>query len=102
MRILLACGWSLLLLCSTPGQEGPRAPTPKAGTRPDDQRHVVDVDGVTIELVRVGKGTFWMGSPPDEPGRTELGEGQRDVSIPYDFFLGKYEVTQEQWEAVMG
>jgi len=55
-------------------------------------------DGLGIEVVRIESGTFSMGS---ENG----GEEERPVhlvTIPYPFYLGAYEVTQDQWEAVMG
>ena len=42
-----------------------------------------------------------MGSPADEPGRYK-DETPHRVTISQDFWLGKYEVTQAQWEAVMG
>ena len=58
--------------------------------------------GVSLEMVRIGPGTFQMGSPPSEQGRN-LNEGPvHEVTIRQGFYLGKYEVTQAQWEAVMG
>jgi formylglycine-generating enzyme required for sulfatase activity len=43
-----------------------------------------------------------MGSPDTERGR-EINEGPvHQVTIGYDFYLGETEVTQAQWEAVMG
>ena len=43
-----------------------------------------------------------MGSPDTERGR-EANEGPvHQVTIGYDFYLGETEVTQGQWEAVMG
>jgi formylglycine-generating enzyme required for sulfatase activity len=54
-----------------------------------------------IELVHLPAGSFLMGTPAEEPGR-ESGEVQHLVVITRPFYLGKFEVTQEQWEAVMG
>jgi formylglycine-generating enzyme required for sulfatase activity len=48
-----------------------------------------------IEFVIVPKGKSWLGG-----GKDKLGD--REVEIPADFYLGKYEVTQEEWEQVMG
>jgi formylglycine-generating enzyme required for sulfatase activity len=48
-----------------------------------------------MEFVRIPRGKFWMGGGSGRPG-------QEEVTIPYDFYLGKYEVTQGQWQAVMG
>ena len=42
-----------------------------------------------------------MGSPPDEPRRSN-NETQHQVKLTKGSYLGKYEVTQGQWEAVMG
>ncbi|MDR1858652.1 MAG: formylglycine-generating enzyme family protein [Treponema sp.] len=53
-----------------------------------------------MEMVRITGGTFTMGSPADEPGRAD-DEIQRAVTVRA-FRLGKYEVTQGQYLAVMG
>ena len=55
-----------------------------------------------MEFVFVPAGKFIMGSPSHERGR-EADEGpQHEVEITASFFIGKYEVTQRQWQAVMG
>jgi serine/threonine protein kinase len=48
-----------------------------------------------MEFVLVPKGEFLMGG---EGGRV----GPKEVTIAHDFYLGKYEVTQGEWEAVTG
>jgi formylglycine-generating enzyme required for sulfatase activity len=53
------------------------------------------------EMVLIPAGTFMMGSPESEEGRRD-GETQHEVTLTKPFYMGKYEVTQEQWEAVMG
>ena len=59
-------------------------------------------DDVVMEMVWIPPGTFMMGSPEDELGR-EVAEGpQHEVTITQGFYIGKYEVTQSQWEAVTG
>ena len=58
-----------------------------------------------MEFVRIPAGTFVMGSPEDERARWDRWdrEGpQREVQISQDFWMGKYEVTQGEWEAVTG
>jgi len=40
--------------------------------------------------------------PIPEMGRLDNEGPQHEVTISGDFYLGKYEVTQEQWKAVMG
>jgi formylglycine-generating enzyme required for sulfatase activity len=52
-------------------------------------------------FVRVEPGRFTMGSPSSEEGRDDS-EVQHTVSISRPFWLQATEVTQGQWEAVMG
>ncbi len=58
--------------------------------------------GAKIELVWIPSGTFMMGSSPSEKGRGQDEGPVHSVHISAGFWLGKYEVTQEQWETVMG
>ncbi|TWU08970.1 Formylglycine-generating sulfatase enzyme [Symmachiella macrocystis] len=57
-------------------------------------------NSIGMELVRIPAGKFLMGSPEDEEGHEE-GEFQREKTIKTPFYLGVYEVTQEQYEEVM-
>lgn len=57
---------------------------------------------VPLELVRIPAGSFQMGSPETERSRGNNEGPVHTVNIGYDFFMGKYEVTQGQWQAVMG
>ncbi len=45
----------------------------------------------------IPKGSFMMGSPPDELGRLS-NETQHQVTLTQDFYIGVFEVTQKQWE----
>ena len=56
--------------------------------------------GVTMEMIYVAPGEFTMGSPESEEGH-EDDEKQHCVTLTKGFWLGKYEVTQKQWESVM-
>lgn len=68
----------------------------------DDTRLTIDLPGgVTMELLYVQPGTFLMGSPVDERGRWDWEDLHR-VTLTQGYYLGRYEVTQAQWEAVMG
>ena len=51
-----------------------------------------------MEMVRVEPGTFWMGEPDGTPDEVP----SHLVTISKAFWLGKHEVTQGQWETVMG
>ena len=59
------------------------------------------VGPANIELVRIPAGAFEMGSPQQEGGR-EADERPHRVTISRPFYMGKHEVTREQWTAVMG
>jgi uncharacterized protein (TIGR03067 family) len=54
-----------------------------------------------MKLALVPKGKVTMGSPSDEPSRKE-DERQHEVEITRPFYLGAYEVTQAQYQKVMG
>ena len=56
--------------------------------------------GVKIVMCWIPPGEFLMGSPEDEVGHRD-GETQHWVSISQGFWLGKYQATQAQWQAVM-
>jgi formylglycine-generating enzyme required for sulfatase activity len=55
---------------------------------------------VPLEMLPVSPGTFWMGSPAGEPERSE-DETRHSVRITRPYWLGKYVITQAQWEAIM-
>jgi len=57
---------------------------------------------VPLELVRIPAGSFQMGSPNTERSRYDWEGPVHTVTIAYDFYMGRYEVTQAQWLAVMG
>ena len=54
-----------------------------------------------MEFIYVKPGTFLMGSPVTEKYRCD-DETQHEVTISKPFYLGKYPVTQAQWQTVMG
>ncbi|MHC4186541.1 MAG: formylglycine-generating enzyme family protein, partial [Planctomycetota bacterium] len=56
---------------------------------------------VKLKMVRIPRGSFLMGSPASERSRAEDEGPVHKVNINYDFYMGKYEVTQAQWESVM-
>ncbi|HOE10921.1 MAG TPA: formylglycine-generating enzyme family protein [bacterium] len=53
-----------------------------------------------LEMVLIHAGTFLMGSPSDAKDR-DPDEIQHQVTITKDFYIGKYELTQAQWQALM-
>ena len=55
--------------------------------------------GVKMEMVRISAGSFLTS---DDKSAADREKHVHKVNITKPFCLGKYEVTQEQWEAVMG
>lgn len=86
-------------------------PTSHSGTdheRPFD-RQVITIhlpglpeDAKKLEMVLIQPGSFMMGSSMEEQGRLDTEWPLHEVTITKPFYLGKYEVTQAQWESVMG
>lgn len=59
-------------------------------------------NNMQLEMVLIPAGEFMMGSPESEEGRRSHEGPQHRVRISQPFYMGKYEVTQAQWKAVMG
>jgi len=60
-------------------------------------------DGVTMEVVYIKPGTFVMGGESKTDGRFQCVElPKHEVKLTKGFYLGKYEVTQAQYQAIMG
>lgn len=57
-------------------------------------------NAIPLQMMVIPGGTFMMGSPKDEPEREDSEDPQHPVTVPM-FFMGRYPVTQAQYEAVM-
>ncbi|MFP3869778.1 MAG: SUMF1/EgtB/PvdO family nonheme iron enzyme [Syntrophobacteria bacterium] len=62
----------------------------------------VYTNSIGMKFVAITPGTFTMGSPADEPGRSRDEGPRHQVTISRPFYLGTTEVTQGQWREVMG
>jgi formylglycine-generating enzyme len=58
------------------------------------------IPDVNLDMLWCKSGTFMMGSPEEEDSLKFGDDTQHEVTLTKGFFLGKYEVTQEQWERV--
>ncbi len=85
MRFVLLC----ILLAS-------RSMTSVYGKQPKEI-----TNSIGMKLVLIPAGTFTMGSPAEEVGRI-YDETQHEVTISMSYYFGAYEVTQDQYEKVMG
>jgi formylglycine-generating enzyme required for sulfatase activity len=81
----------------TPTMTATPAPT-ETPTNPDS----ITVGLLPLRLVRIPAGSFTMGSPDTERSRSSDEGPLHPVTIDNDFYMGETEVTQLQWEAVMG
>ncbi len=76
---------------------------PQTQPAPSGQKVITNSIGMKLKLIPAGE--FMMGSPENEEGRDEEGQDndelQHRVCITKPFYLGVYEVTQEQYERVM-
>ena len=59
-------------------------------------------DGISIDMVRVEAGTFTMGATPEMVNSYGYEKPAHQVTLTNDYYIGKYEVTQALWQAVMG
>jgi formylglycine-generating enzyme required for sulfatase activity len=73
----------------------------------------IQTNSIGMEFVKISAGTFLMGTPNEQLDTISGGDKtyrewienetpQHRVTINKPFYLGKYEVTQAQWQAVMG
>ena len=59
-------------------------------------------DGISIDMVKVEAGTFMMGATSEMQNSWDDEKPVHQVSLTNDYYIGKYEVTQALWQAVMG
>ena len=59
-------------------------------------------DGISIDMVKVEAGTFMMGATPEMEKPNSDEKPVHQVTLINDYYMGKYEVTQALWQAVMG
>lgn len=104
-----SCGtWLMLVALHGCAATDHARPTPmhlpdEAGAIPGSAAPALTLDlgGVKMAFVEIPAGQFMMGSPETEIGRRENEGTQRAVQVPNSFYLGQYEVTEAQWNAVM-
>jgi formylglycine-generating enzyme required for sulfatase activity len=100
---LFACGAVLVSAQGGTGREPPAPPPkkskPSARTSGTSSRPLPRsrTNQAGIEFVLIPPGSFMMGSIKDDSEKPV-----HKVTIDYSFYLGRYEVTQAQWQAVMG
>ena len=66
-----------------------------------DTETIMLPDSVPLEMVWIPAGTFMMGRYAGEQDSYSDEDPRHEVTVP-GFWMGKYELTQRQWQAVMG
>lgn len=92
---------SVLLVClSLARAEVRQKATPQlSGLQSIKNALVLDLGaGVQMPLVRIKAGSFLMGSPESDKDASTDEKPQHKVTITKDFFLGKFDVTREEFE----
>ena len=125
--LALVIGFLLLSVCvsvscSRTDQKDDEASQPAKGGTAEDASHFSTPDvspsaaaakhadhrtldlggGVKMEFIFIGPGEFTMGSPANEEGRSADESPQHPVKISKGFWLAETEVTQAQYQALMG
>lgn len=105
VKSVVVCGALIAVGCGS-GSD-PTVPAPvKTAAQPTaakekDKKYLTNSIG--MKFVLIPKGKFLMGSPKGEaPLKEQDKETQHDVEITKAYFLGVYEVTQQQFEQIMG
>ena len=93
--VLAALGSLAVATAAEPKQAGSKTKSPPK------QLTVVLGKGIKLEMVLIPAGEFLMGSPDSDKDANTLEKPQHRVRITKPFYLGKYLVTQEQWQAVI-
>jgi formylglycine-generating enzyme required for sulfatase activity len=82
---------------------GFRAAVTPAGDNPPENMKLDLGGGVSMEFVYIKPGTFTMGGESTTDGRFNCVElPAHEVKLTKGFYLGKYEVTQAQFQTIMG
>jgi formylglycine-generating enzyme required for sulfatase activity len=87
-QVQLLRNGEVFLTRDVPARHGTAAPA--HGARPKAYRNESG-----MEFVLVPQGKSWLGGGDGKPG-------PKEVEFAYDFYMGKYAVTQAEWEKLMG
>jgi formylglycine-generating enzyme required for sulfatase activity len=90
-----------IMVESSQSETGYKKRNPFEGSRAGEEKVVTIAPGVSMTFCWCPAGDFVMGSPKAEEGR-QANEDLVKVRINKGFWMGKTEVTQAQWQAVMG
>ena len=100
---MLALGILFAAACNDSKDSTAQAQQPGAGGAGKAKQLTLDLGNkVILKLVQIPAGKFLMGSPETEKDRRANEGPQREVTISKPFYMGICEVTQEQYEHIVG
>ena len=98
-----ACTQLAAKLLGTPGNSGNSTAIRPGGVSQGAATLTFTVNGATFDMIKVEAGTFTMGCTSEQGGDCDGDESPyHRVTISNDYYIGKFEVTQELYQAVMG
>ena len=83
------------------GGSGVGSYPPSYGNRTTNQDFTEDAGGINMKMIWVEGGEFMMGCTSEQSGCSSDEQNVRRVTVD-GFYIGMLEVTQSQWEKVMG
>ena len=87
---------------STNSTSPPPRPTSPSTPASNDVITIPVKDGISIEMIKVEAGSFMMGATSEMKDPYDNERPVHQVTLTNDYYIGKYEVTQALWQAVMG
>ncbi|MDO4249336.1 MAG: formylglycine-generating enzyme family protein [Neisseria sp.] len=94
-KTMIALAATLFAACS-------QAETPAEANAKPAAPMQVRTNSIGMTFSAIAAGSFLMGSADDDPAAFAVEKPQRRVNISKPFYIGQYEVTQADWEKVMG
>ncbi len=79
----------------------PESQTEEASTEYKQEVDTFSINGVIMEMVKIPGGSFNMGCTDPNDTDADANEKPAQKRTVSDFYMGKYEVTQKLWFAVM-
>jgi formylglycine-generating enzyme required for sulfatase activity len=101
-KALAALASGLLAMGVVTGCSDDQPPTQIAPQASGGDRQSTVTNSIGMELVQLPAGRFWMGSPAEESERATDESPRHQVTLSQPGLMGRFEVTQRQFQHVMG
>ena len=99
VNVTASCGKPYLVVDLSGGSTASSYPYWYTDEAPDTTSDTCRTTELWLRIIPAG--TFTMGSPTSETGRSS-DETQHEVTLTQDYYIGVFECTQKQYELVMG